>query len=40
MYRNTVIRLICDKFGIEKKHKEKGDVLIFDDYIYKVGKFV
>jgi hypothetical protein len=38
MYRNTVTRLICDKFGAEKKHKEKGDVLIFNDYIYKVGK--
>ena len=38
IYRNTITKMICDKFGAEKKHKENGNVLIFNDYIFKAGK--
>ena len=38
IYRNTITKMICDKFGAEKRHKENGNVLIFNDYIFKVGK--
>jgi hypothetical protein len=38
MYRNTITKMICDKFGAEMIHKEKGNVLIFNDYIFRVGK--
>jgi hypothetical protein len=38
-YRNTITKLICDKFGAEKDHKEKGNNLIFDyDYLQKMEK--
>jgi hypothetical protein len=29
-YRNTVTKMICDKFGAEIDHKEKGNHLVFD----------
>jgi hypothetical protein len=39
IYRNSLIRLICDKFGAEKKHERNGNVLIFDiNYLAKMGK--
>jgi hypothetical protein len=38
IYRNSVTKMVCDKFGAEMKHKEHGNVLIFNDFIYKVGK--
>jgi len=38
IYRNVITKMICDKFGAEKRHKENGNVLIFNDYILKVGK--
>jgi len=38
IYRNVIIRIICDKFGAEKKHKENGNMLIFNDNVFKVGK--
>ena len=39
LYRNTVIQMICDKFGAEKDHTEKGNDLIFDlTRLNKVGK--
>jgi len=38
IYRNTITKMICDKFGAEKRHKENGNVLIFNDYVFKVGK--
>jgi len=38
-YRNTVTKLICDKFGAEKDHKERGNNLVFDiDKLIKMGK--
>jgi hypothetical protein len=38
-YRNTTIKMICDKFGAEKKHTRTGNVLIFDiDFLIKMGK--
>ena len=30
IYRNSVTNVICDKFGAQRLHKEKGNVLIFD----------
>ena len=30
IYRNTITNIICDKFGALKKHKGKGNVLIFN----------
>ena len=30
IYRNSITNTICDKFGAQKIHKEKGSVLIFD----------
>lgn len=30
IYRSIITTLICDKFGAEKKHTNKGSVLIFD----------
>jgi hypothetical protein len=30
IYRNTISGIMQDKFGAKKKHKEKGNVLIFD----------
>ena len=38
-YRNTVTKLICDKFGAEADHKENGNNLVFDiDKLIKMGK--
>jgi hypothetical protein len=30
IYRSTITTLICDKFGAEKRHTNKGSILIFD----------
>ena len=30
IYRSPITTLICDKFGAEKKHTNKGSILIFD----------
>jgi hypothetical protein len=30
IYRNTITSIICDKFGAEKRHTEKGSILKFD----------
>ena len=39
IYRNSITNIICDKFGAQKRHKEKGNVLIFDvDKLVKIGK--
>ena len=39
IYRNSVTNIICDKFGAQKRHKEKGNVLIFDvNKLVKIGK--
>jgi hypothetical protein len=39
IYRNTMTNIICDKFGAEKKHKEKGNVLIFNPQkVARAGK--
>jgi hypothetical protein len=38
-YRNTITKLICDKFGAEKDHKESGNTLVFDLEKYtKIGR--
>ena len=38
-YRNTITKLICDKFGAEADHKERGNNLVFDiDKLTKMGK--
>jgi len=38
-YRNTVTKLICDKFGAEADHKENGNNLVFDiEKLIKMGK--
>jgi hypothetical protein len=38
-YRNIITKLICDKFGAEKDHKEKGNNLVFDfEKLTKMGK--
>ncbi|HEY7573406.1 MAG TPA: hypothetical protein VH796_18760 [Nitrososphaeraceae archaeon] len=39
IYRNSITNIICDKFGAQKRHKEKGNVLIFDiDKLAKIGR--
>jgi hypothetical protein len=39
IYRNSVTNVICDKFGAQRLHKEKGNVLIFDvDKLAKIGR--
>jgi hypothetical protein len=39
VYRNSVIRMIRDKFGAEMKHKESGNVLIFNPgHLARAGK--
>jgi hypothetical protein len=39
IYRNTITKLICDRLGAQKEHKETGSILIFDtDKIAKIGK--
>ena len=30
IYRNTITNIICDKFGAKRKHRETGNVLVFD----------
>ena len=30
LYRNTITSIICDKFGADKRHTEKGSILKFD----------
>ena len=30
IYRNSITNIICDKFGAQRRHKEKGNILIFD----------
>jgi hypothetical protein len=38
IYRNTITNIICDKFGAERKRKNDGTVLIFDnEKLLKVG---
>ena len=39
IYRNSITNIICDKLGAVKKHREKGNVLIFDsDKLVKIGR--
>ena len=39
IYRNSITNIICDKFGAQRRHKAKGNVLIFDvDKFVKIGK--
>jgi hypothetical protein len=39
IYRNTITNIICDKFGAKRKHKEKGNFLIFDpEKVARAGK--
>ena len=39
IYRNSITNIVCDKFGAQKKHKQKGSVLIFDtDKLLRMGK--
>jgi hypothetical protein len=39
IYRNTVTNIICDKFAAQRRHKDKGNVLIFDiDKLQRLGK--
>ena len=39
IYRNSVTNIICDKFGAQRRHKAKGNVLTFDvDKLVKIGK--
>ena len=37
--RNTITQMICDKFGAELKHRNFGNVFIFDiNHLAKAGK--
>lgn len=39
IYRNTITNIICDKFGAKRKHREKGNYLIFDpEKVTRAGK--
>ena len=39
IYRNTITNIICDKFGAKRKHKEKGNYLIFNpEEVTRAGK--
>jgi hypothetical protein len=39
IYRNSITNIICDKFGAERRHKERGNILIFDpEKLVKIGK--
>jgi hypothetical protein len=39
IYRNTITNIICDKFGAKRKHREKGNYLIFNpEKVAKAGK--
>lgn len=40
IYRNSITNIICDKFGAQRRHKERGNILIFDqEKLVKIGKF-
>ena len=39
IYRNTITSIICDKFGAKRKHKERGNILIFNpEKLARAGK--
>ena len=39
IYRNSVTNIICDKFAAQRRHKDRGNVLIFDaDKLQRLGK--
>jgi hypothetical protein len=39
IYRNTITNVICDKFGAKRKHKENGNILIFNpEKLARAGK--
>jgi hypothetical protein len=39
IYRNTITKIICDKFGGRREHRKAGNVLIFDlDKLVRAGK--
>ncbi|HEY7082377.1 MAG TPA: hypothetical protein VH500_22025 [Nitrososphaeraceae archaeon] len=39
VYRNSITNIICDKLGAQRRHKEKGNILIFDsEKLAKIGK--
>ena len=39
IYRNTITNIICDKFGAKRKHREKGNYLIFNpEKVTRAGK--
>ncbi|HEY9385928.1 MAG TPA: hypothetical protein VIP70_02730, partial [Nitrososphaeraceae archaeon] len=39
IYRNTITNIICDKFGAKRKHKETGNILIFNPQkVARAGK--
>ena len=39
IYRNSITNIICDKFGAQRRHKERGNILIFDpEKLVKIGK--
>jgi hypothetical protein len=39
LYMKTTTSTICDKFGAKLKHRNKGNMLVFDrDYLVKIGK--
>ncbi|HET6726646.1 MAG TPA: hypothetical protein VFH19_01310 [Nitrososphaeraceae archaeon] len=39
LYMKTTTSMICDKFGAKLKHRNKGNLLVFDrDYLVKIGK--
>ena len=39
IYRNTITNIICDKFGAKRKHKETGNILIFNpEKLARAGK--
>jgi hypothetical protein len=35
LYRNTITSIICDKFGAEKRHTDKGSILKFIKHNFK-----
>jgi len=39
LYRNIIIKMISDKFGVEIKHKENGNILIFNlENVKRIGR--
>jgi hypothetical protein len=39
IYRNSITNIICDKFGAQRRHKERGNIVIFDpEKLAKIGK--